>query len=59
MSWENVFRYAAYLCTICVTIWTTIMTAYKNTENEIIDHITRLQFIVDKYVNYKEGKNGD
>lgn len=60
MSWENAFRYASYLCTICVTVWTTIQTAFRNTEEEILDHVTRLQFIVDKYVNYKGGKhNGD
>lgn len=57
VSWENVFRYVAYLCTISITIWTTVTTAFKNTENEIMDHITRLQFIVDRYVNYKEGKS--
>lgn len=56
MSWENAFRYVSYLCTICTTMWTTIQTAFKNTEEEKFDHLTRLQFIVDKYKNYKEDK---
>lgn len=56
MSWENVFRYCTYLCSMGITMWLSITTGYRNTENETLDHLSRLQFIVDKYVNYKEGK---
>ena len=56
LSWANAFRYISYLFTIAFTMHNTISTAYKNTEVETLDHLTRLQFIVDKYVNYKEGK---
>ena len=56
MCWANVFRYASYLCTIAMTMYSTISEAYKTTEEETLDHLTRLQFIIDKYVNYKEGK---
>ena len=57
LSWANVFRYISYLFTIAFTMYNTITTAFKNTEVETLDHLTRLQFIVDKYVNYKEGRH--
>ena len=57
LSWANAFRYVSYLFTIAFTMYNTITTAFKNTEVETLDHLTRLQFIVDKYVNYKEGKH--
>lgn len=59
MSWANLFRYVTYLFTIAFTMASTITTAFRFTEEEVYDHLKRLQFIVDKYVNYKGGKNGN
>lgn len=54
LNWVNVFRYVCYLCVMAFTIGWTIMKAYRQTGEDTFDHFSRLKFIVDKYVTYKE-----
>jgi hypothetical protein len=53
LNWANLFRFLLYLFSIVWTIFTTIIYAYRITEEETIDHILRLQHILDKYVSWK------
>lgn len=54
LNWVNVFRYVSYLCTMAFTVGWTIMKAYRQTGEDTLDHLSRLKFIIDKYVTYKE-----
>lgn len=54
LSWESAFRFATYLFSIGFTILTTIFKAYKSTGDETLDHLLRLQLILDKYKTHKE-----
>lgn len=56
MSVANLFRYLAYIGTVITTMLMTICKANRNTEVEVFDHLKRLQFISDKYKNWKEAK---
>ena len=54
LSWINVFKYIAYLCSMVFTISWTVLKAYRQTGDDTFDHLSRLRFIVDKFVTYKE-----
>ena len=54
LNWVNVFRYVSYLCTMAFTVGWTIMKAYRQTGDDTLDHLSRLKFIIDKFVTYKE-----
>lgn len=56
LNWQNAARFLGYLFAIVWTIGMTIMTAYKVSGGETLDHIARLQVILDKYEAYKGGK---
>lgn len=64
LAWESVFRYLTYAFAIFETIVMTVITANKNTYNECMDHLSRMEFIVDMYKSYKTSNkleviNGD
>lgn len=54
LNWTNAFRYIGYACAMIGTIAITILTAYKQTGDATLDYYSRLKFIIDKYVTYKE-----
>lgn len=56
MNVANLFRYLSYVGSVVITMLMTIGRANRNTEIEVFDHLKRLQFIDDKYRNWKEGK---
>ena len=56
MNVANLFRYLSYVGSVVITMLMTIGRASRNTEIEVFDHLKRLQFIDDKYRNWKEGK---
>jgi hypothetical protein len=53
---ENAFRFTLYLFSIVWTLGLTILTASKIVGTEVLDHIVRLQDILEKYKSYKGGK---
>lgn len=54
LNWVNLFRYVTYLFSICSTIATTVIKAYRVTGDETKDWFNRLRFILGKYSCYKE-----
>lgn len=56
MNVANLFRYLSYVGSVIITMLRTISRANRNTETEVFDHLKRLQFISDKYKNWKDGK---
>lgn len=54
LNWENVFRYIIYVWSIFAAIVTTILYASKKTRKNTLDHLARLQFILDKFAIWRE-----
>lgn len=58
LNWENVFRYLGYLFTLAYTIISTIFKAYRLYKDEVTGHLSKLQYVLDRYESYKESKYG-
>ena len=56
LNWANVFRYIGYVFIMAWTALSTLTFAMRTTGIETLDYLKRIQFIIDKYVNWKEGK---
>jgi len=56
LNWANVFRYIGYVFVMTWTALSTLTYAMRTTGIETLDYLKRIQFIIDKYVNWKEGK---
>lgn len=56
LNWANVFRYFGYVFIMCWTALSTLTYAMRTTGIETLDYLKRIQFIIDKYVNWKDGK---
>lgn len=57
LNWENAFRYIMYIWSILVAMIMTIIYSNKKTKRNILDHLARLQFILDKFSLWRDHKN--
>lgn len=54
MSWENLFRYLMYVWSMFVSMVMTIIYATKKTRDNTLEHLSRLQLIVDRFVIWRD-----
>lgn len=50
-SIASLFRFCTYMASIVMSIMTGMFKGYSVTKSETLDHLSRLTFIIDKYVN--------
>ena len=50
---QNLIKYATYLCTIGCSAVSSSIEARKYTGKGVLDHLSRMSFVITKYINYK------
>lgn len=59
LSWESAFRYITYVWSIISAAIMTVFTAKRKTVKEFRSHLSRLQFILDKFLVWREHYGGE
>ena len=50
---QNLFKYATYVCTIGWSAMSAFIKSKKYTGKGILDHLSRMSYVITKYINYK------
>lgn len=52
---QNLIKYATYVCTIGCSAVSSSIKARRYTGKGVLDHLSRMSFVITKYINYKKG----
>lgn len=50
----NLFKYLSYLFTVLTSTVSAVLKARKNTAKGVLDHLSRMSYVITRYINYKK-----